>query len=517
MGSADFRLVRPVDVTADGAFSRSTSKNVFDKNGVMVPVAANVLAVTYDPSNLNAAPQPSIEPGNTNLVTGSDSLTGAGWGYAGGSLQDATVADLAGGTKASRWSLSAYGQGRYFFIGGQTVGAVFTASVYYRYVSGAGRIWLGVEGIGNAFFDAVSGDLTSSDGNATVRVVKGVNGWRRLIVSVTATSASFALTLYSVDPTALIIDVFGMQFEPGYAATSYITSAATPGFRVADVIASDPGLVWSAVQIAEPTYNSSSTYATNAVVYDPVTRGVFQSLIDGNVGRVLADTTAWTPQPVTNRWRMFDKAVNSQTSNPEIVTVAVKPGALVNTLGLLNVAGSRVTVTQTDSLYSQSKSLVRHDVSNWYDWFYEEPIREGDVIFEGIPPFVNSTLIITVENAGDTAAIGACLLGKSRTIGQTAWDFTGGILSYSTSTTDTFGGIRMVRRDNSKTLNFEVYIDSGFESEAYRLLRDYTDVEMLCIGADDYSMTFSYGYLGQWSVPVTNSAKTAHIEWKGLV
>jgi hypothetical protein len=287
-----------------------------------------------------------------------------------------------------------------------------------------------------------------------------------------------------------------------------------------DAVASGPGLVSSNVPITEPAYSSSATFAKDVVVYDPGTYLTYQSLVAGNVGHPLTDTSAWGPlKKVVNRMLMFDKVVNSQTVAPESISVVVKPGELVNTLGLLNVAGSSISVTQTDSGYNQTKSLVRHDVLSWYDWYYEEPIREGDVVFDGIPPYVNSSLSITVSNPGDQAAIGCCILGKARTIGQTAWDFTGGILSFSSSSTDTFGDVTMVRRDNSPVLNFEVYIPKGYESEAYRLLRkEYTDVEIMIIGAEDYSMTFAYGFLGQWNVPVSaGGEKTAHIEFKGLV
>lgn len=273
----------------------------------------------------------------------------------------------------------------------------------------------------------------------------------------------------------------------------------------------------SSVPITEPPYNSTTTYAKDALVYDPISHGVFQSLIAGNVGKTLTDTTAWTPRGATNRWMMFDKVVNSQTTAQDSITVVINPDGLVNTLGLLNVVGAQVTVSQNDSGYTRTKTLVRHEVLSWYDWYYEEPIREGDVIFDGIPPYLNSNLTITVESPGAPVAIGCCILGKSRTIGQTAWDLTGGVLSYSSSSTDSFGNVTMVKRDNAKFLNFEVHIPRGFESEAYRLLRQYTDVEMLCIGVESYSMTYSYGFLGQWTVPVTNSGKTAHIEWKGLV
>jgi hypothetical protein len=301
----------------------------------------------------------------------------------------------------------------------------------------------------------------------------------------------------------------------GSADFRLVRSVAISG----DAVASGPGLVSSSVPITEPPYSSSATFAKDVVVYDPATYLTYLSLIAGNTGHALSDTSAWGPlNKAVNRMLMFDKVVNSQTVAPDSITVVVRPGELVNTLGLLNVAGSSVTVSQTESGYSQTKNLVRHDVLTWYDWYYEEPIREGDVIFDGIPPYANSVLSVSVSNPGDQAAIGRFHLGKARTIGQTAWDFTGGILSYSSSSTDTFGNVTMVKRDNSPVLNFEVYIPKGYESEAYRLLRkEYTDVEIMVIGAEDYSMTFAYGFLGQWNVTVSAAGeKAAHIEFKGL-
>lgn len=258
------------------------------------------------------------------------------------------------------------------------------------------------------------------------------------------------------------------------------------------------------------------TYALDAIVTDLPNHQLYQSLAASNTA-ALSDKTKWLPLGATNRWKMFDKAVNSQTSAPDSITIVMALGEVTNTLTLLNVASSEVVVSQSDSGYTSTKSLVRHDVLSWYDFYYEEPIRAGDVVFDDIPPYPLSTLTVTANNPGDNAAIGCCIGGKSRTIGKTQWGLTGGVLSYSTTNTDTFGNITMVKRDSSKRMNFDVYIPQGFESEAYRLLKLYTDVEMVFIGSTDYSMTITYGYLGQWSVPVSNSGKTAPIEVRGLV
>lgn len=277
---------------------------------------------------------------------------------------------------------------------------------------------------------------------------------------------------------------------------------------------------WKVLGTVYAPYAAGTTYPMGAIVSNIGTdvHELYESQIAGNVGQALAgNPTKWLRRSATNRWNMFDKAINSQTVAPNIVTVVIKPGVVVNTITLLNVEGAQASVSQTISGFSLTKSLVRHEVLSWYDFFYEEPIRSGDVVFDGIPPYAAAEITISVDNAGLDAAIGGCFVGKSRTIGLTQWELTAGVLSYSTTSTDTFGNTTMVKRANAKRMNFDVRIPEGFESEAFRLLTEYTDVEMVFIASSDYSMTIAYGYLGQWEVPISNSGRAAPIEVRGLI
>ncbi|NHZ94548.1 hypothetical protein [Massilia sp. CCM 8734] len=276
---------------------------------------------------------------------------------------------------------------------------------------------------------------------------------------------------------------------------------------------------WKPLGTVYAPYSGGATYPMGAIVSNigSDVHELYESQIAGNLGQPLAgNPTKWLRRSATNKWNMFDKAINSQTIAPNSVTVVIRPG-LVNTITLLNVEGAQATVSQTISGYSVTKSLVRHEVLSWYDFYYEEPIRSGDVVFDGIPPYAAADITVTVDNAGLDAAIGGCFVGKSRTIGLTQWELTAGVLSYSTTTTDTFGNTTMVKRANAKRMNFDVLIPDGFESEAFRLLTEYTDVEMVFIASSDYSMTIAYGYLGQWEVPISISGRPAPIEVRGLI
>ncbi|MBY0241477.1 MAG: hypothetical protein K2X55_19400 [Burkholderiaceae bacterium] len=274
---------------------------------------------------------------------------------------------------------------------------------------------------------------------------------------------------------------------------------------------------WKKLGTVYGTYSGGTTYGLGDIVtvIGADSHLLYESQVGSNTGNGLGDTTKWLVIGNTNRWMMFDKTVQTQTVAPRRIVQTITPGQLVNTVTLLNVSGASATVSQSISGYSKTKRLLRHDVINWYDWYYEDLTQVTDVTFEDVPPYKNGVLTITVDNNDADAAIGCLFIGKSRTIGTTLWDFDGGILSYSTSK-ETLGVIKMNKRANAKKLNFSVYIQPGYESEAYRLLTEVTDVEIVIIPTADYAMGLAYGFLGQWNVPVSNSGKAASIEFRAL-
>ncbi len=275
---------------------------------------------------------------------------------------------------------------------------------------------------------------------------------------------------------------------------------------------------WKLLGRVYVAYASGVTYAKDDIVTDQQNHLLYQSLIGGNTGRALSDELSWFRLGATNRYKMFDKAVNSQTVGPDMVGVTVAPGEVVNTLTLLNLSGSSVTVQQSDSGYSRTKSLVSHDVLSWYDFWYQEPLWAGDAVFDDIPPYISSTLTVSVNSPGNQAGFGGWFLGKAKFIGTTKSGLKAGILSYSGSETDKFGNTNLVPRENAKRMNFEVKIPKGYEDEVYRFLKRADNVEMVAIASTKWAMTLSYGYLGQWEIPLSEDEdELMPVEWRGLI
>jgi len=531
MSSEDFRLIKPVPLTGAVAFTRPSTKFVYNRTGTLVEVPANTLGVTYDPADLSKAPWALLESAATNIALQSETFDDSRWGKDGVSVIGNAIIAPNGTLTADKLIENSSNSGHYV---DQTIaingGAQYTRSVFVK-AGERTQVRLEMYSVptvaarANVSFDLVTGAFfgeTSSTGVVQSYSAQRLpNGWWRLtqIFNLGTSDASCFFRVCLVGPASTTVyqgDGASGAFVWGamLGAGSYVPTTTAPVTRAADVVGAGAGLVYSNVPITEPLWAAGS-YAQGARVRDAA-NFVFESLADGNTS-ALTEKTKWLPLGITNRLKMFDKAVNSQTIWPEEVIVVVKAGQLANTLTLLNVTGASVSVSQSESTYSRARSLVSHDVLSWYDFWYQEPLWIGDTVFDDLPPYIDSVVTVAVKSPSNQAAVGGFFLGKSKFIGKTQWGLTAGILSYSGSTADTFGNVTLMKRDSAKKMNFEVAIPRGYEDEVYRYMKSAENVEMVAIASTNWSMTISYGYLGQWELPLSIDGKKMPVEWRGLI
>jgi hypothetical protein len=276
---------------------------------------------------------------------------------------------------------------------------------------------------------------------------------------------------------------------------------------------------WKVVGEVYPAYDAGVTYADLDIVSSISTdvHLLYRSLVAGNIGQALTDTTKWQPYGSTNAHRLFDDVYGSQTTNADTIVMTITPGVIIDCLFLGNLDAASVTLSQSVSGWSQTIALNTHNVNNWYDWYYQDLVRKTDIVFVNIPPYINGVLTLTIDNTGGTAACGVCAVGKKTIcIGKTRWELKAGIIPYSGTTTDAFGNTKFLPRPSAKRVNLELNITKGLESEAHRLLTLYSDTPMVFIGSDQEAMTMVYGSLGVWEVPYSAQGVPINIELRGL-
>lgn len=234
------------------------------------------------------------------------------------------------------------------------------------------------------------------------------------------------------------------------------------------------------------------------------------------------DPPTWLDLGATNRWRMFDAVVASQTRMAAAIDVSVTPAAVVNAVALFGLSGVNVTVQMIDPLegvvFDRTTSLVNAGVRNWYDYFFEPITRREDLVVLGMPAYGTARVRVVVRAGEGEAAIGSLVLGSVRTIGETGYGSSVGITDYSRKERDAFGSPVIVQRGFSKRANFDVLIDTEQISTVQRLLASLRTQLVVWVGHEAFEETIVYGYYRDFDIVIRDpSVSPCTISVEGVV
>ncbi|MBI3096335.1 MAG: hypothetical protein HYY97_15815 [Rhodocyclales bacterium] len=283
--------------------------------------------------------------------------------------------------------------------------------------------------------------------------------------------------------------------------------------------------------IAENDYGEwagGTTYGLAAYCIKAATHRIYKSLQAGNTGHDPAgeadpaNPVWWQDFGATNRWRMFDALVGTQSSAADSIAVVVTLAAVVDSVVLLNVSAASVHVTMTDAaegvVYDETVSLVSDSgIQDWYSYFFEPIVRKVDFNLSDLPRYLGAAIAITATDTGGTAAIGECILGMAREIGGTQYGAKIGIRDYSVKTQDDFGNYTILERAFSKRGSFSLWVDSGLTSELQTILASYRATPAVYIGTDIHAATMIYGFYKDFDIDIAYpGASLCAIEIEGL-
>ena len=272
-----------------------------------------------------------------------------------------------------------------------------------------------------------------------------------------------------------------------------------------------------------PAWSAATSYAAAERVIVLEDHTIYESLTSANLNQTPGITpTAWKVIGATNRWRMFDYILGSQTSNPDSITVSLLATGRCDAIALLNVVAASARFVMTDAVdgvvYDKTYSLVSVEgIADWYSYFFEPIFSKTDLVELELPPYANVTLTITLAAAGSMVACGACVIGQQRTLGGTQYGAKIGIQDYSGKTRDAQGNYAIAQRAFSKRATFTLQIDSRMVDHLQTLLAGYRSTPIVYIGSELYGATMLYGFYKDFSVDI-DYANTAFcsLELEGL-
>lgn len=265
---------------------------------------------------------------------------------------------------------------------------------------------------------------------------------------------------------------------------------------------------------------ASTTYATgNQVIVSHTADGaqevtpheIYQSLADGNTGLYPPDNPMkWMDMGSTNRWKMFDGFVNTQTLSAADKLISVQIDASrADMLAIFNITAAQVVskvIYAGQIMTQQTISLTLNQSASWSDYFYQTLQYQSRAI---IIPFATYGMGTIVQLDISGTGCGAVVMGRGAYLGDALYTPKITILDYSKKDTDTFGRTYLKQGDFASRIEADLQIATPqittvFESLAkvrgsaavWNFNNEDTDMDALIV----------YGFFRDFDIIMQNSA-----------
>jgi hypothetical protein len=262
-----------------------------------------------------------------------------------------------------------------------------------------------------------------------------------------------------------------------------------------------------------PAYNAGTTYALgDRVIYVTTdTHWIVESLQNSNTGHTPtgeAPDTWWLKIGNTNRWKMFDQSVQSQTENADSIEVEIIADGIASGLALLNVSAATANITVTDAIdgevYNEDFNLTSDSgIQDWYAYFFEPIVRMSELAVTDLPSYAGATISVTLTDTGNTAKCGALILGQFRELGDTQYGMSLGITDYSVKQQDDFGNYTILERAYRRRAELTLWVQNGFVDQLHTTLASFRAEPTVYIGADEFGASIIYGFYKDFDINVS--------------
>ena len=283
---------------------------------------------------------------------------------------------------------------------------------------------------------------------------------------------------------------------------------------------------WVAGTYADGDRVEHAVVATKGYMKGLLEERSWESLAAGNTAVPGTDPTKWLDLGYSNRTRMFDTKVSSQSEDTGFLNVELAVGELVTSVAFLNVLGVSIQLRVLDDIteiYNETVDLLDDAVTDWFEYFTAEVEQTTKAFFDGIPCYPSSRLIVAVNpgsGAMSPSAVGHMVFGRSFVIGYSPeLGASSGTQDFSKKETDEFGETEFVERPYADENSLVLRVPKPRINAVARLLREVRG-PCLLLGSDDtaYSeVLVSFGWIREHRMVVAyHESAMLDIDFGGL-
>lgn len=292
---------------------------------------------------------------------------------------------------------------------------------------------------------------------------------------------------------------------------------------IVPIVVDETNLTSNVPEADHDAYAAGTAYATgDNVIYE---HRIYESLQDANTGNTPdSSSTWWLDTGATNRYKMFDEFVNTQTENANEIDVTIATTDLVGGLALFELDADSVQVICTDGVtevYNYTLDLMDYSVPDYYEYFFSPYILIRDLHILDLPPYPGMDVRIKVTYTGGTAKCGAAVLGQDFDAGMTKWGPRIGIISFSRKIRDDFGRIYLKQGNSSKRASIDLHVENGNVDYLQRSLAAIDGIACVFVGDtrdNNFQSLAIYGFFRDFEITIPGPAMSScTIELEGLI
>lgn len=270
-------------------------------------------------------------------------------------------------------------------------------------------------------------------------------------------------------------------------------------------------LQWRELGTTYAVYDAGTTYGLDEIVTSTTSHHDYQSLAVGNTGHSLDDDAWWLDLGSNNRYRMFDQSNSSVTTNGHSIEVEVTVDGRADSVSLLNLTAATVQIIMTTvadgEIFNQSYDLVSDSgINNWYEYFFEDVIRRGDLVVYDLPLNADPTIRIIINEPNGLTSVGSAIIGQSRYLGELVYGARTGIQDYSRKIADEFGNYSIVQRAFSKRASFKIVVEDAKVDALSALLASYRATPVVYVGVERFTATWVHGFFRDFAIEYSESS-----------
>lgn len=267
-------------------------------------------------------------------------------------------------------------------------------------------------------------------------------------------------------------------------------------------------------------WNVGTAYSIGNQVSIASNHGEYQALTANTGKDPRTNPTDWKFLGTTNRWKMFDQYLNTQTVNAGSITATLTCyDAQAIFIGNIDADSVQIQIKENYSgniIEDVTYSMIP-DPIDWMAYLYGSWLdeRKRNIIYERTTLTRDVTIIVTAT--ATIAKIGSFFAGYSNMIGNTLWQFRASALDYSTVATDTQSGATFLQQGNyAKLLDATLFVNTSISDEIYSMLVSLRGIPIVFY--DNPETTLVYGFIKTFDMNISSPVETKiDLKLQGLI